>query len=110
MRRDPVPLSAKVYLKKAMEGIDAGVKLTDHERLWMLKEAYNHLENAAFAEAENADRLLAALEELSAMCEWLKTNGCLRESSSTEGIPYEPTTEGMILMKARAAIAKAKGK
>jgi hypothetical protein len=94
MRRDPVPLSAKVYLKKAMEGIDTGVKLTDHERLWMLKEAYNHLENAAFAEAENADRLLAACEEAIEM---------LSQGS--------PVYSGSLVHETiRDAIAKAKGK
>jgi hypothetical protein len=72
-RRDPVPLSAKVYLKKAMTGVDAGVKLTEMERLHLLKEAYNHLENAAFAEAEERDKLLASLaKEKERVCEIIR--------------------------------------
>jgi hypothetical protein len=61
-------------------------------------------------EAEANARLIAACEALAAMCYYLKHRGCLREPARyTEECPYEPTTEGAILMNARAAIAAAKG-
>lgn len=55
-----------------------------------------------------APELLSALERLSAMCEYLKTHGALREPNYSADCPYEPTCEGMILQRARLAIAVAK--
>ena len=60
-RRDPVPDSAKYYLFHARAHADEG-KYSD--ALFNMREAFNHLENAAYAEAAEVDRLKALTEQL----------------------------------------------
>jgi hypothetical protein len=67
-RRNPVPSSAKYYHDRAMAGHDTGLKLTWDERCRLMKEAFNHLENAAFAEAEQVDKLRTANAKLVEAC------------------------------------------
>jgi DNA repair ATPase RecN len=60
-RRDPVPDSAKFYLRN----VETHVKESDYaQALFAQREAYNHVVNAFFAEAEELDKLKAELAEL----------------------------------------------
>lgn len=59
-RRDPAP-TARYWLRKYREGVDSRSHL---DALFSLKEAFNHMENAAFAEAEKADKLLDRCENV----------------------------------------------
>ncbi len=52
-----------------MTGIDTGVKLSEAERRHMFREAWNHLENAAWAEAAEVDRLRAINAKMRRWCE-----------------------------------------
>jgi hypothetical protein len=55
-RRNPAPATV-AYYKRNAEGSAA-----QHDfaaAYWSLREAFNHLENAAYAEAEEVDRLKA---------------------------------------------------
>jgi hypothetical protein len=58
---------------------------------------------------EESSNIREALTKLLAMVEYLREHGGIREPQYFPDCPYEPTTEGMIIMQARSALALAKG-
>lgn len=70
-RRDPVPESAKYFLNKVQEAQGAG-RWSD--AFVAMREAYSHLQNAAFYEAENADMLLALRNDVQSLWKELTAN------------------------------------
>ncbi len=60
-RRDPVTETGKYWLRNSKEQHKAG-NMAD--ALGCLQQAYNHLENAAFHEAEQADKLRLAMAKI----------------------------------------------
>jgi hypothetical protein len=101
-RRNPAPPTVAFYKQNAEKMLAAG---QEREAYLSLREAFNHLENAAYAHAEDVDSLLVAARKA-----LVELNFCVEVAGRRGGL-YEQARDALVhaIAEAERTIAITKG-